>query len=213
MSITGHLLSLRQRFDRLALRPPAARPDELALCSQQADTCAALQAWVWAGAGPGNVDGWRPGARPKVRQRLALGALRGADDAQALALANAFARRLDGSQQLAALGGGVAGVGLRLQVKGHDAMWWRQRQASDPWDAGWAVNTPPALRHIKSGFRPRRATLILADRSEAQPLRLCLAALVARSDDFRHPVRWLWVGGGDDIANQHGLAMARFGVG
>ena len=213
MSITGHLLSLRQRFDRLALRPPAASPDEAALCARQAATCAALQAWVWAGAGPGDADWWRPGARPRVRQRLALGALRGADDAQALALANAFAHQLDGSQRLVALGGAVAGLGFRLQVIGHDAMWWRKRQAGDPWDAGWAVNTPPALRHIKSGFRPRRATLILADRSEVQPLRLCLAALVARSDDFRHPVRWLWVGGDDDMAEQHGLAMARFGAG
>ena len=57
---------------------------------------------------------------------------------------------------------------------------------------------------------PRRATLILADRREADSLCLHLAALLARRDRFRHPVRWLWVGGDDDIATAPGWDVARF---
>lgn len=208
---TGLLAGLRARFDRLALRAPAAVGDGAALAQRHAATLAALQAWAWAGAGPGNSRWLRPGAQPAVDLRLALGTLHAADHAQAQAVANTWARQLDGSTRLEALPGRAAGLVYRLRVKQQDTMWWRPRQPGDPWDAGWAVNTPPALRHIKAGFMPRRATLILADSSEFEPLRLCLAALVARSDDFRHPVRWLWVGGdAATIAAAHGLPMARF---
>ena len=174
---------------------------------------ASLQAWCWQGAGPGNSALWQPGARPRVAQRLAVAALRGPDAVATTAWANALARQIDGSARLDALPGTAARLALRLGVKAHDAMWWRARQADDPWDAGWAINTPPALRHWKARFMPRRATLVLADRTEAAALQACLAALVLRSDDLRHPVRWLWVGGGDDIAPLLGLAVARFRLG
>ena len=172
-----------------------------------------MQAWCWQGAGPGHSAPWQPGARPKVVQRLAVAALRGPDAAATTAWANAFARQIDGSTRLDALPGAPARLALRLGVKAVDAMWWRARQPDDPWDAGWAINTPPALRHWKARFMPRRATLVLADRAEAAALQPCLAALVLRSDDLRHPVRWLWVGGADDIAPLLGLAVARFRLG
>ena len=236
MSLSRHVAGLRARFDRLALRPPAAaaasaaasasasaaRPaaqaarsaDILETIQPSGPTLASqLQAWCWQGAGPGNSAWWQPGAQPKVAQRLAVAALRGPDAVATTAWANAFARQIDGSARLDALPGTAARLALRLGVKAHDAMWWRARQAGDPWDAGWAINTPPALRHWKARFMPRRATLILADRAEAAALQACLAALVLRSDDLRHPVRWLWVGGADDIAPVLGLVVARFALG
>ena len=223
MSLSRHLAGLRSRFDQMALRPPAppaagwptppATPSARTTPAAQPAVSAAVQAWCWQGAGPGNSAPWQPGARPKVSQRLAVAALRGPDAAATTAWANAFARQSDGSTRLDALSSAVARLALRLGAKAHDAMWWRARQSDDPWDAGWAINTPPALRHWRAGFMPRRATLILADRTEATALEPCLAALVLRSDDLRHPVRWLWVGGEDDLAPVLGLAVVRFKLG
>ena len=214
MSLGRHLRGLGARFDSLALRPPApsssAADDALA---QQQPAWSGLQAWCQQGAGPGHGAWSQPGAKPVVALRLAVAALRGPDDSTALAWADALARQLDGSVALAALSGGATGtaaLALRLRVKAQDAMWWRPRQPDDPWDAGWAINSPPARAHWQSSFTPRRATLILADRREADTLHPHLAALAARSDDFWHPVRWLWLGGDDDIAALQGLAVARF---
>lgn len=214
MSLGSHLGRLRARFDLQALRPPApgtsAADDELA---QQQPAWAGLRAWCQQGAGPGRSAWTQPGAKPAVALRLTVAALRGPDNTSALAWADAFARQLDGSVALAALSGGATGTAalvVRLRIKGQDAVWWRTRQPDDPWDAGWAIDTPPARRHWQAGFMPRRATLVLADRREDGCLRQQLAALAARSGDFRHPVRWLWVGGTDDIAAVHGLAVARF---
>jgi len=215
MSLSSHLAGLRARFDRLALRPPEAPDAEATLAGRHPAAWQALQAWCWQGAGPGHCPALRPGGWPAAGQRLAVGALRAGDDTAALAFAQALARQLDGSLALEAAiarGGPRAGLALRLAAKRHDAMWWRPRQPADPWDAGWAVDTPPALRHWKAGFAPRRATLVLADRAAADALRLVLAALVQRQDDLRHPVRWLWVGGDSDIAPQHGLPVQRFSL-
>jgi hypothetical protein len=213
MSLTRHLGSLSARFDRLALRPPAARPDEAALAARWPDVAAQLLAWCHQGAGPGNAAPWAPGARPRVLQRLALATLHGPDATITIAWADAQARRLDASTTLEALPGRAAGIALRLRVKANDAMWWRTRQPGDPWDAGWAVDTPPALRHLKAGFAPRRATLMLADSEAAAALRPVLAALWQRQDGLHHPVRWLWVGGPGELPAQLGLAMARFDLG
>ena len=218
MSLGVHLQGLRARFDLLALRPPAASPSPAGdTLARQQPAWAGLQAWCRHGAGPGCSAWAQPGAQPAVAQRLAVAALRGPDDATTRTWAETLARQLDGSVALAALPGGATGTAalvLRLRTKGQDALWWRPRQPDDPWDAGWAIDTPRARAHWPSGFMPRRATLVLADRREAAPLHLqlhlYLAALAARSDDFRHPVRWLWVGGDDDIAAVHGLAVARF---
>jgi hypothetical protein len=214
VSLRRYLSGLHARFDRQALRPPApggaAADDALA---QLQPAWSGLLAWCQQGAGPGNSMWSQPGAKPTVAQRLTVAALRGPDDTQALVWADAFARQLDGSVALAALSGGTHGpaaLALRLRVKGQDAMWWRLRQPGDAWDAGWAVNTAAAGTGRAAQFRPRRATLILADRRQAEALRPQLAELAARSNDFWHPVRWLWVGGDDDIAAAHGLAVARF---
>ena len=214
MSLASHFRGLCARFDQQALRPPApsnsAADDALA---RQQPAWSGLQAWCQQGAGPGHSARSQPGARPAVTRRLAVAALRGTDDRTTLAWADALARQLDGSVALAVLSGGSRGpaaLAMRLRTKAQDAMWWRPRQADDPWDAGWAINTPSARQHWRSGFLPRRATLVLADRRLASALGLHLVALAARSDGFRHPVRWLWVGGDDDIAALQGLALARF---
>ena len=218
MSLGRHLRGLRARFDLQALRPPApsgsAADDVLA---QQQPAWSGLLAWCQQGAGPGNSAWWQPGAKPAVAQRLAVAALHGPDGAATRAWADAFARLLDGSEALAALPGGARGrdaLALRLRVKAQDAMWWRPRQPDDPWDAGWAISTPSSHSHShwQSGFMPRRATLVLADLREAATLGPYLAALAARSDDLWHPLRWVWVGRADDIAQRPGLAIARFGL-
>ena len=216
MSLGRHLSGLRARFDLQALRPPApsgsAADDALA---QQQPAWSGLLAWCQQGAGPGNSGWLQPGARPAVAQRLAVAALHGQGDSATRAWADAFARQLDGSVALAGLPGGARGPGalaMRLRVKAQDAMWWRPRRPDDPWDAGWAISAPASHSHShwRSGFMPRRATLILADSREAATLSPHLAALAARSDALWHPLRWVWVGGADNLAQRLGLAMERF---
>ena len=222
----SHWQGLRQRFDTLALRPPAGSADDAALAHCDAASRAALLAWCGQGAGPGGTPFWQPSAPPRVGQRLAIGALhvaRNADTRPVAANADAqrglaatatrrslgaiapsawvdhVARQLDGSLGLAARPGRVAGLACRLGVKLDDAMWWRQRQIDDPWDAGWALDTPAALHQLQTAFWPRRATLVLADAASRAPLQVGLAALCERQAGLRHPVRWLWVGGDDDL--------------
>jgi hypothetical protein len=233
----SHWQSLHQRFDTWALRPPAVSADDAALARCNPATRAALLAWCGQGAGPGGTPFWQPGELPRVDQRLAIGALRVAGNADTLpAPANAaaprgpqtaaaghglgaitpsawaehVARQLDGSLRMAALPGRAAGLAWRLGVKWHDALWWRRRQIDDPWDAGWALSTPAALQRLQTAFWPRRATLVLADGQAAALLGPCLAALSQRQAGFRHPVRWLWVGGGADSTPKAGLATANF---
>ena len=216
MSLGRHLSGLRARFDQQALRPPAPSSSAAdGAQAQQQPAWSGLLAWCQQGAGPGNSGCLQPGAKPAVAQRLAVAALHGPDDTTTRAWADAFARRLDGSVALAALPGGARGPGalaMRLRVKAHDAMWWRPRRPDDPWDAGWALGTPSGCGHWRSGFMPRRATLILAASREAATLSPHLAALAARSDDLWHPLRWVWVGGPPDVAPGSGLAVARFGL-
>ena len=239
MSLGAHLRGLGQRFDSVALRPPAdaagmagasgtaetadaadaadatatATADAAAPAQRASATRAALQAWCWCGAGPGNVPVWQPGAQPRVAERLRVAALRGAagqSPAATIARAESFARQLDGSTHLAALPGRAAGLAFRLGVKLHDAMWWRPRQPDDPWDAGWVIDTAPALQHLQNNFQPRRATLMLADGRRFEPLRAGLAGRAQRQAGLRHPVRWLWVGGEAELPALHGLAVAEF---
>ena len=189
-----HWQGLRQRFDTLALRPPATSPDDAALARRDPACRAAVLAWCRQGAGPGGTPFWQPGTWPRVDHRLAVGALQGSTDSVSSAWVDHVARQLDGSLHLDALPGRGAGLAYRLGVKWHDAMWWRQRQADDPWDAGWALNTPAALHRLQTAFWPRRATLVLADAASWEPLQSGLAALWRRQAGLRHPVRWLWVG-------------------
>jgi hypothetical protein len=233
----SHWQGLRQRFDTLALRPPAVSTGlapnlppgqspglppkrsahDAAMSRRDADTRAALLAWCGQSAGPGGAPFWQPGARPRVDLRLAVGTLQAAAHATtrdgpagpdaghhppvaaACAWVDHIACQLDGSLHLQALPGRAAGLAFRLGVKLHDAMWWRHRSAGDPWDAGWALTTTTALQHLHTAFWPRRATLVLADAQSPAPLVAALAALQQRQADFRHPVRWLWVGAEADL--------------
>lgn len=212
MSLSRHLRGLRARFDTLALRPPTARPDEAARLSGRAATAQALLDWCHRGAGPGHARQGQPVALPAVALGLAVGALRGPDALATTAWADAFARRIDGSHRLEALPGRAAGMAYRLGVKFIDAMLWRPRRPTDPWDAGWVFTTPAALDRLRTVWTPRRATLLLADAGAQDALRPCLTALARRSADFRHPVRWLWAGGETDLPAHNGLAVQRFSL-
>jgi len=214
MSIDRYLAGLRARYDSLALRPPAAAADEATRLQGQAAVAQALTGWCQAGAGPGHCSPWQPGARPAVGVRLSAAALRGphgphGQDGATTAWANALGRQIDGGTRLDALPGN-AGRRWRLQIKLAEAAWWRPRQSADPWDVGWAINTPPALRQMLGVWMPRRATLILADAAEFDALAPSLGRLWQRQDDFRHPVRWLWVGGAVDVPARPGLPLQRF---
>ena len=193
--------ALVARYDGAVMRvePPAAvaRPAGPLSDAQQV-TWKRLHAWCFAGAGDGRSPFWRPGALPRVEQRFAVATLAQGPDADLQQLVEAFSRHLDGSDQLAAAGGALAGLLLRLRVKRNDALWWRARQASDPWDCGYLIGTPEALRR----FQPRRATLLVADDSLPDAALLeALHILQTRSAGFRHPVRLLVLGrGGDALA-------------
>ena len=189
--------ALMARYDGAVMRvePPAAvaRPAEPLSDAQQA-TWRRLQAWCFAGAGDGRSPFWRPGALPRVELRFAVATLADGPEADLPQLVEAFSRHLDGSDQLAAAGGALAGLLLRLRVKRDNALWWRARQASDPWDCGHLIGEPAALRR----FQPRRATLMVADGLDGPALTEALQILQSRSAGFAHPVRLLVVRRGMD---------------
>lgn len=204
MNVVDYLVGLQAGFDSLALNPPAPAENERARLRAQAQATQAITAWCLQGT------------MPRLRQRLLVGALRGAPGAQAVALmtwADAFARQIDGGTRLDAMPGTLQGLAWRLQTKFNDARIWRTRQGDDPWDAGWALSTPAAMRRLQADWMPRRATLVLADAADHEALRLALTALWQRHGNFRHPVRWLWVGGGADLPAAPGQVVARFSLG
>ena len=213
MSLRRYIAQWGARFDTRALRPPPAAGTVIPggpQPSAQTPPWNSLLAWCQAGSGPGNCRWWQPGGQPTVAQRLAVATLRGPDEAALRELADALARQLDDSCLLAAQPHRATAIALRLHVKLHDAMWWRQRQPQDPWDAGWALATAAGLARLQSGFAPRRATLILADGQQADTLQAALVALASRCSDFHQPVRWLWVGGDGELPPPPGQALARF---
>lgn len=192
--------SLVARYDGEVMRvePPTAPARAAGSWSDaQQATWTRLHAWCFAGAGDGRSPFWQPWVLPRVEQRFSATALAGGSDDEAQ-LVEAFSRHLDGSDQLAAAGGAVAGLLLRLRVKRNDALWWRARQPSDPWDCGYLIGETAALHR----FQPRRATLMVADQSLPDAaLREALQVLQARSAGFHHPVRLLVLGrGGDALA-------------
>lgn len=168
--------SLAARFDGAVLRVEPAQAIEASRAPAPATRQAveaALQAWCFSGA------------------RFAVATLVQGPPAERAALVEAFSRRLDGSDQLAAAGGALAGLLLRLRVKGQDAMWWRTRQPSDPWDAGYLAGEPAAWR----AFRPRRATLVVAEPGpDGAALAEAVQILAAHSGGFHQPVRLLVLG-------------------
>ena len=192
MSFTQHLADVRARFDRVALQPPQPAPSAVQDASQARYPLAwqQLLQWCHTSAAPHGPAAWHG----QAANDWSIATLQGPDAAITTGWANAFARTLDGSTTLETLPGRLPGLALRARVKLHDAMWWRPRQPSDPWDAGWASTSPPAERQLQGHFLPRRATLILAAGVDSPGLAMALAALAQRSDDLRHPMRWLWVG-------------------
>lgn len=203
MSVVDYLVGLQASFDSVALRPPAPAESERARLRVQAKAVQALTTWCLQGP------------VPRPNQRLLVGALRGAAGAEAQALmtwADAFARQMDGGIRLDAMPTAMQGLAWRLRTKLNDARPWRARLPSDPWDAGWALSTPGALRRLQADWMPRRATLVLADAADHEALRLSLTALWQRHGNFRHPVRWLWVGGGADLPAAPGQVVSRFGL-
>ncbi|MBL0150014.1 MAG: hypothetical protein IPP87_15420 [Ideonella sp.] len=192
MSATQALANLRARFDRVALQPPARTPRtaEQALASADPEAWARLLTWCNSPSQQADHAAWHG----KASNDFAVATLCGPAAAASAAWANAFARSLDGSTALEALPGRAAGLLWRARIKLHDAMWWRPRQPSDPWDAGWASTAPPAERQLQHHFLPRRATLILAAGEDSPGLAMALAALAQRGAELQHPLRWLWVG-------------------
>jgi hypothetical protein len=168
--------ALAARFDGAVLRVEPAQAIEASRAPVPATRQAveaALQAWCFSGA------------------RFAVATLVQGPPAERAALVEAFSRRLDGSDQLAAAGGALAGLLLRLRVKGQDAMWWRTRQPSDLWDAGYLTGEPAAWR----AFRPRRATLVVAEPGlDGAALGEAVQILAAHSGGFHQPVRLLVLG-------------------
>lgn len=152
--LKARMAGLMARYDAQALsvEPPAPLTSAaLHLAAQQA-ALQKLHAWCARGAGGGDSPFLRPWQRPALVQPVSVAVLRGA---QVAWLAEAFSRRLDGSDQLAAAGGRWAGLWLRLRVKFNDAQWWRARQPTDPWDAGYLLNNPVARQALRR-FVPRR---------------------------------------------------------
>jgi hypothetical protein len=199
--LSDYLVGAQAGFDTDALCPPAAAAAELARLRAQPHVARALAQWCLSGA------------VPRLRHRLTVGALRPAGGGDPVALkgwAEAFARHMDGGMRLDALPTRAAGVAWRVRTKFNDARPWRSRQPDDPWDAGWAHSTPQALRRLQADWMPRRATLVLADAADHVALRLALAALWQRHDRFRHPVRWLWIGGGTDLPAAPGQWVEAF---
>lgn len=168
--------ALAARFDGAVLRVEPAQAVEASRAPTAATRQAveaALQAWCFSGG------------------RFTVATLVQGPPAERAGLVEAFSRRLDGSDQLAAAGGALAGLWLRLRVKGQDAMWWRARQPSDPWDAGYLTGDPSAWR----AFRPRRATLVVAEPGlDGAALAEAVQILASNSSRFHQPVRLLVLG-------------------
>ncbi|MGE0098221.1 MAG: hypothetical protein AB7S86_07710 [Hydrogenophaga sp.] len=183
------------RFDGKVLRvaPPApiasaASPPGPAQAAWQR-----LHAWCFDGAGDGRSPLWRPWAAPRMEQRFSTASLVLEPVEDRERLVQHFLHHLDGSDQLAAVGGTLARVLLRLRVKRDDCLWWRARRPTDPWDCGYLVGGDDGL-HALLRFQPRRATLMVADGLEPATVRAAMRVLQDRSAMFRHPVRLLVVG-------------------
>ncbi len=192
--------ALIARYDDGALRVAPASTNangETSRCDFSAHEKAILVQllqWCFDGAGNGRSPLWRPWAMPHVGRRLSIAVLVGDTVGGASQLAEALSREIDGSNQLAQAGGAWSRLCLRLRVKWNDCLWWRARELADPWDSGYLVDDPPALRRLQAFF-PRRPTLMVAVAMPADALLDRIAVLSARCAAFQHPIRLLVVDG------------------
>ena len=178
------LATWRARYDTALMRPPdhdGALPTSVS---------AAWRLWCFASTGDGSTPFWRPWLLPQVQQRFVMARA----PERAGPWVDALMCDLDGSLQLQAAGGRLAGILLRLRVKLKDMAWWRTRQPGDPWDAGYLHDTP-SVRTSLGRFLPRRPTLLVARSPDPAFLARCAQTLSVRQSAFRHPVRLLVLGG------------------
>jgi hypothetical protein len=168
------LQTLKARFDTQALRAP-----QLADAGGTAQAAPNLQAAVQA---------WCVQSLPAAGLQLA--ALVGPSSRAKSAWVADLALRLDGSYALQSAGGAARRLVLRSRVKAQDLAWWRPRQATDFWDCGYIAERSDAVQQLER-FKPRRATLMLADAAPEDLLLASLQALWARRAEFDHAVRVL----------------------
>jgi hypothetical protein len=187
-------VGLVARFDSVLLRPPASL--DLAALATPCPTHTQLRQWVFDGVGTGASPLFFPNAIAAMERPLSVGVWEQADAMQqptpSKAL-NAFMGQLDGTGLLLACGSPWAASLLRLRIKLREALWWRARQTTDPWDCGFLNTDEAALAQLK-GFLPRRATLIVALNVPRQFLYDSLTALRHRQSLFGQPVRLLVIG-------------------
>jgi hypothetical protein len=172
------------RFDEAALRAPPWDTLPPAVAAKALD---ALRAWCLDGIGSGARPLMAPSAASDVTVPFRAAVVTGENaDAAVLALG----LQLDGSLRLQQMGR-FAGIAWRLAVKLHDAMWWRGRQPSDPWDFGFLRDDGDAAI---ARFTPRRATLIAVAGADPVRVNAQLALLQSRAPALERPVRVLLTG-------------------
>ena len=168
--------TLTARYDNAALRvapPTAIDPARLAwLAADRPAAWITLADWCFDG------------------DAFGVATLTGPDRLALAHLAEAFSRELDGSVLLDAASGALARWRMRLTVKLHDTMAWRERRRADPWDCGYLVDEPAARAALRR-FAPRRATLIVASSPAPEHVAEAIAVLRANAARFDRPVRLL----------------------
>lgn len=172
---------LPSRFDATRLR--AVEPG-----SVSARMCERTRALVQAcrlGAGPATRPLWQPWAAPRIEWPLGTYHVRQAEAAHRACL------QLDGSWAMADAGSALGRWRIRAAALAADLAWWRPLGDDDIWDAGVAHS----LARL-TGFRPRRATLIVVEQASIDGEGLAaLAALEQQALGWPHAVRLVLVGG------------------
>jgi len=182
------------RYDEEAMRPSAPEcsevqcSDPLSLAQMQAWD--AILRWCQRGAGNGSSPLLLPWVPPEAEERFSVALLTGPKGAGKSCLAEAFARHLDGNEELSKLPSRWARWRLKLRVKVADCAWWRERKPDHPWDCGYLVEDAAAHERLDR-FLPRRPTLFIADELTASSVATCIARLDTRWAEFRYPVRVL----------------------
>jgi hypothetical protein len=191
------------RFDSVLFRPPANL--DLATLAATNNTSQQLRDWCFDGAGSGAAPLLRPNAIPPMAQPLSIAVWEASSSAEQTTQQtqlNAFMGQLDGTGLLLACKGPWARCWLRLRIKLREALWWRARQANDPWDCGFLNIHEGVVAQLRA-FSPRRATLIVVQDVQHPLLHASLTVLRERNAMFHYPVRVLVMGtfAGDDFGS------------